>query len=57
MTFRAVPNTNPVCRITLRYEGESEQPITVALFDSKDEAMREAQFLAERLRVPVQLLQ
>lgn len=46
-----------LCRITLRHEGESEQPITVALFDSKDEAMREAQFRAERLQVPVQLLQ
>lgn len=56
-TVRDRSDARSVCRVTLRYAGESEQPITVAVFDSKEDAMREAQFLSERMRVPVQLLE
>ena len=56
-TVRDRGDARSVCRVTLRYEGESEQPITVAVFDTKQDAMREAQFLSERMQVPVQLLE
>lgn len=56
-TVRDRSDARSVCRVMLRYAGESEQPIVVAVFDSKEDAVREAQFLSERMRVSVQLLE